>query len=81
MADELNVYVRRRIGQYFAPEDHEEVAGHLKRFPGNTEQGRKRVHLAILKLSQGDKKELARLVDVALTDYRDVLYWAEYCMD
>jgi ABC-type siderophore export system fused ATPase/permease subunit len=81
MTDELNVYVQRKIRQYFAPENREEVAELLKRFPGNSEQGRKRVHLAILKLSQGNKEELARLVNVALTDYRDVLYWAEYCMD
>jgi len=37
-----------------------------------------RVQLAILKLSGGNLEELRRLVDMAKTDYRDVLAYAEY---
>ena len=37
-----------------------------------------RVVLAILKLSDGSLEELARMVEIASTDYRDVLAWAEY---
>jgi hypothetical protein len=37
-----------------------------------------RVHLAALKLAQGDLERLRHNVQVARTDYRDVLYWAEY---
>lgn len=37
-----------------------------------------RVQLAILKLSSGKTELLRHYVAVALTDYRDVLAWAEY---
>lgn len=37
-----------------------------------------RVHLAILVLTNGDIAELQPMIDAANTDYRDVLYWAEY---
>jgi len=38
----------------------------------------KRVHLAIIKLSEGDLGRLKHFVDVARSDYRDVLAFAEY---
>lgn len=41
-------------------------------------QGRERVHLAILKLSEGDRERLPELVQMAKRDYRDVLAYAEY---
>jgi hypothetical protein len=37
-----------------------------------------RVQLAILKLSNGELKKLSSLVEVASSDYRDVLALAEY---
>jgi hypothetical protein len=37
-----------------------------------------RVHLAILKLSEGDPKKLFSYIEAARGDYRDVLAWAEY---
>jgi hypothetical protein len=37
-----------------------------------------RVHLAILKLAGPDLEAIKRNVGYALTDYRDVLAWAEY---
>lgn len=37
-----------------------------------------RVQRAILTLSGGDVGKLSHNVAVALQDYRDVLYWAEY---
>jgi hypothetical protein len=42
------------------------------------EQGRERVQLAILKLSEGNEEKLREFVSVAKRDYRDVLFWAEY---
>jgi len=38
---------------------------------------RERVQLAILALSAGNESKLLELVDVAKTDYRDVLAWLE----
>jgi hypothetical protein len=42
------------------------------------EQGRRRVQLGILKLSEGDLEKLAYWIDIAKRDYRDILAWAEY---
>src|SRR6059058_1118641 len=41
------------------------------------ERERKRVQLAILKLSEGNEEKLREFVAVAKRDYRDVLFWAE----
>jgi tRNA A58 N-methylase Trm61 len=41
------------------------------------ERERERVHLAILKLSEGNEEKLREFVAVAKRDYRDVLFWAE----
>ena len=42
------------------------------------ERERDRVHLAILKLSEGSTDKLHEIVQAAKNDYRDVLMWAEY---
>ena len=42
------------------------------------ERERKRVQLAILKLSAGNEEKLREFVAVAKRDYRDVLFWAEH---
>lgn len=41
------------------------------------ERERERVHLAILKLSEGNEEKLREFVAVAKRDYRDVLFWAD----
>src|SRR5438105_2243607 len=41
------------------------------------ERERERVQLAIVALSQGSEEKLLTLVQIAKTDYRDVLCWAE----
>lgn len=42
------------------------------------ERERERVHLAILKLSEGNSEKLLYWVGIAKQDYRDALAWAEY---
>jgi hypothetical protein len=42
------------------------------------ERERDRVHLAILRLSDGDAEKLLYWVGIAKQDYRDALAWAEY---
>lgn len=37
-----------------------------------------RVARCVLFLAQGDEEKLAHFVTVARTDYRDVIWWAEY---
>jgi hypothetical protein len=43
-----------------------------------TDKESPRVHLAILKLSEGDTDKLKSYIKAAKADYRDVLAWAEY---
>ena len=40
-----------------------------------------RVRRDILLLAKGDAEEVRHLVDAAVRDYRDILYWAEYMAD
>lgn len=42
------------------------------------EQERSRVQLAVIKLTDGSFAELEDCIDMARTDYRDVLAYAEY---
>ncbi|MFB0535505.1 MAG: HEAT repeat domain-containing protein [Anaerolineae bacterium] len=77
MVVDLNTAVLRKISRDFPPEDREYVIEQLKRYRGDSIKGRKRIHLAILKLSEGNKEKVANLVEVALRDYRDILYWAQ----
>ena len=44
----------------------------------NWQRGVNRVRLAVLKLAGGDLQALRREIDVAKSDYRDVLAYAEY---
>jgi hypothetical protein len=41
------------------------------------ERERERVQVAIVTLSEGDEAKLRYLIDVAKSDYRDVLFWAD----
>ena len=71
--------VRRKIARYWPDADPEEIMGILNEYGTESfERGQQRVHLAILKLSNGDIDELPKLVKMAKRDYRDVLAYAEY---
>ncbi len=45
------------------------------------EAERERVHIAILKLSDGELEKLHKYVKIAKEDYRDVLGYAEYPLE
>lgn len=51
----------------------------LDRYESNLTEssGRARVHIAILKLSGGDLSKLRHYTDVAIRDFRDVLWWSD----
>jgi len=50
----------------------------LDRFEdASSESGRSRVQIAILRLSKGDYRKLLHNTDVAIKDYRDVLWWSD----
>jgi len=62
----------------FDPSEREAVLAALDLYGiASHERERERVQLAILTLAAGDKDALARLVQVAKTDYRDILAWHE----
>jgi hypothetical protein len=77
MSDEL---VMAKFEQLFGTHpDSDELMRSLFRY-GSREGDHEptRVHLAILKLSEGDPAKLLSNIEAALLDYRDVLAWAEY---
>lgn len=55
-----------------------DIANILNRYTSETEKGRNRVHAAILKIAACSVEKIEKYVEVAIVDYRDVLYWAEY---
>jgi hypothetical protein len=64
-----------RISTEFLPSDQAVVIELLSGYSG-PEAGR--VTWDILQLSKGSLENVRRYLQVAQTDYRDVLYWAEY---
>lgn len=71
--------VLEKAAQYWPGVDSQEVMNVLDRYGTESfEKGRARVQLAILKLSEGQRDRLNKLVAMAKRDYRDVLAYAEY---
>jgi len=64
-----------RIAREYAPADQALIVELLSDYSG-PEPGR--VVWDILELSKGDLNALGEYLRAAKTDYRDVLYWAEY---
>lgn len=56
----------------------EECTGKL---PSVEPNGYERIHLAILKISNGDVKKFIEAAELARRDWRDVLMWAEFAND
>jgi hypothetical protein len=67
--------VTARIARDFPAKDQTRVADLLSRYSGPEAE---RVALDILGLSKGSVERVSQLLKVARTDYRDILYWAEY---
>ncbi|OQY23984.1 MAG: hypothetical protein B6I35_02475 [Anaerolineaceae bacterium 4572_32.2] len=71
--------ILQKINQYWPSVDAKEVMDVLDRYGvKSSERGRVRVQLAILKLSAGQRERLPELVEMAQSDYRDALAYAEY---
>ncbi len=71
--------VLRKIKKMWPDDDPQEILDFLNEYGTRSwETGQERVHLAILKLSEGDQVALPKLVKMTKTDYRDVLAYAEY---
>ena len=70
--------VRRAVAAGFSEADRSAALDALRRYCGPETP---RVHRAVLALSEGKLARLDAMVGAANTDYRDVLYWAEYPED
>lgn len=68
-----------KVKRYFPNEDEEKIIGILNLYGKETsEREWERVQIAILKLSDGNLEKLRKNVEIAKSDYRDVLAYAEY---
>ncbi len=68
-----------KVNQCFPNEDEEKILGILNLYGRETyERERERVQIAILKLSDGNLEKLRKSIEIAKSDYRDVLAYAEY---
>ena len=71
--------IQRLITRDYEPAEAPLAAAILSRCrPSVSNAPVRRVCAAVLRLADGDLKRLEDYVSVALTDYRDVLLWAEF---
>lgn len=80
MARKRATVLEQKIAAIWPDRDVEEIKAILGRYGAGRETvwGRRRVHLAALKLCGGDLDKLTRYVEMANRDYRDVVAYAEY---
>jgi hypothetical protein len=69
--------LRQKLAEQFPGEDQAQLLALLNQYESESAAGRLRVQLAVLKLSEGNLSQLRKYLEVARTDYRDVLFWAE----
>ena len=67
-----------RISRQFKDSDQDIAVQLLKSYVGSESD---RVRWDILELSEGDVGKVRNYIKAAQTDYRDILYWAEYYED
>lgn len=69
--------VELAVGEAFPEADASSIVALLNTYGTEShERERERVQLAIVKLCDGDAGKVQSYIDVAKTDYRDVLHWA-----
>jgi hypothetical protein len=79
MVDYNRDLVIAKAKQCFPNEDQEKIMGILDLYGKESQaQGRARVQIAILKLSGSDLEKLRGEVEAAISDFRDVLAYAEF---
>jgi hypothetical protein len=75
---EMEPRILQRLTREFEAAEHEVVVQLLASYSGPECD---RVRWDILKLSNGSIDKIREYVRAANTDYRDILYWAEYYKD
>ncbi len=79
MYPDIQIKIRYDFGQ----EKSDEIEAKLETFKVDflviyNEDPSSRIIRCILKLAEGDEEKLERYIKTALSDWRDVIYWAEY---
>jgi hypothetical protein len=70
--------ILERVSREFQDSDRDAVVQLLENYVGPESD---RVRWDILELSKGNVDKVREYIQAAQTDYRDVLYWAEYSED
>src|SRR5213593_2449659 len=70
--------ILERVSREFQDSDRDAVVQLLESYVGPESD---RVRWDILELSEGDVWKVRDYIKAAQTDYRDILYWAEYYKD
>ena len=70
--------ILERVSREFQDSDRDAVVHLLESYVGPETD---RVRWDILELSKGNVEKIREYIQAAQTDYRDVLYWAEYYKD
>jgi hypothetical protein len=70
--------ILERVSREFQDSDRDAAVQLLESYAGPESD---RVRWDILELSEGDIGKVRNYIKAAQTDYRDVLYWAEYYKD
>lgn len=79
----LPVDIRRRIRSDFGAESADDIETKLEEFRTRfievyNDDPSPRIFRCLLHLAQGDEASLRRHSEIALTDWRDLILWAEY---
>ena len=85
----LSTKTRTHVAQLFAPEQQLDVTHRLEEFCAESlcigeppsPESLERVRFAVLKLSDGDIDALCRAIELARSDWRDLLVAAEFAND
>ena len=81
MTDGVPVYTRQQVeaeaARIYGPDSVKGIMALLDQYHPEG-PGVERVHMGMLKLSEGDLSKLRHYVGQAQQDFRDILYWAEY---
>jgi hypothetical protein len=78
IVEDMEQRIIERISREFQGADRNRVVERLAGYSG-PEKGR--VIWDILELSKGNVEKIGEYLKAAQTDYRDILYWAEYYQD
>ncbi len=82
MAEEISNRILERIREIFPESERNAAKELLLRYQSASAELNERIYLDILRICEGKIDKLKQLVELAQTDYRDLIVAAEYdCVD